>query len=113
MPEPLIQAHIVTKYPIPIYGSNLLGGGLAGLSAAFFKIVNNAPGTASPIPGLLAPFGFNDPIKVILAVLFAAAGGTLAGFLGSIVFKGFVEKQRESDGDMIRNDGDDKLEAAV
>lgn len=106
MLEPLTQAHIVTKYPIPIYGSNILGGGLAGLSAAFFKIINNAPGTASPIPGLLAPFGFNDPIKVLLAVFFAAVGGTLAGFLGSIVFKGFVEKQKTSEANKISDEGE-------
>lgn len=65
MLEPLTQAPIVTKNPIPIYGSNILGGGLAGLSAAYFNIINNAPGTASPIPGLLAPFGFNDPKKFL------------------------------------------------
>lgn len=91
MLEPLTQAHIVTKYPIPIYCSNILGGGLAGLAAAYFNIINNAPGTASPIPGLLAPFGFNDPIKVVLAILCAVAGGSFAGLLGSFVFKDFVK----------------------
>lgn len=90
MLEPLTQAHIVTKYPIPIYCSNFIGGGLAGLSAAFFKIINNAPGTASPIPGLLAPFGFNNPVNVILAIGFAILGGCFAGILGSIIFKNFV-----------------------
>ncbi|MEW8954918.1 PTS sugar transporter subunit IIC [Clostridium sp.] len=92
MLEPLTQAPIVTKNPIPIYGSNLLGGGLAGLSAAYFNIINNAPGTASPIPGLLAPFGFNDPKTVIIAIIFAVIGGLLGGFVGSIVFKGFAKK---------------------
>ena len=108
MLEPLTQAHIVTKYPIPIYCSNLLGGGLAGLSAAFFNIVNNAPGTASPIPGLLAPFGFNDPIKVVLAIFFAILGGTVAGLLGSVVFKGFVKDQELSDG--TTDEESDKIE---
>ena len=56
-------------------------------SAAVFHIVNNAPGTASPIPGLLAPFAFNPPLQVILALAFAIAGGSLAGFVGSLVFK--------------------------
>ena len=87
MLEPLTQAPIVTKNPIPIYGSNILGGGLAGLSAAYFNIINNAPGTASPIPGLLAPFGFNDPKKVLIAVTFAVIGGTIGGLVGSVVFK--------------------------
>lgn len=61
MLEPLTQAPIITRNPIPIYGSNFFGGGLAGIAAAMLGIVNNAPGTASPIPGLLAPFAFNDP----------------------------------------------------
>jgi fructose-specific phosphotransferase system IIC component len=87
MLEPLTQAHIVTKNPIPIYASNVVGGALSGMIAALLKIVNNAPGTASPIPGLLAPFAFNDPIKVILAMALAAVGGTLAGFVGSAVFR--------------------------
>lgn len=96
MLEPLTQAHIITKHPIPIYCSNLLGGGLAGLAAAHFKIINNAPGTASPIPGLLAPFGFNDPIKVILAIAFAIAGGTVAGLLGSVVFKNYGQNKKSA-----------------
>ena len=87
MLEPLTQAHIITTHPIPIYGSNFFGGGLAGISAAVFGIINNAPGTASPIPGLLAPFAFNPPMKVVLALVFAIIGGSLAGFVGSIVFK--------------------------
>lgn len=89
MLEPLTQAHIITRNPIPIYGSNFFGGGLAGMAAAMLGIVNNAPGTASPIPGLLAPFAFNDPMNVVLALALAAVGGSLAGFAGSVVFKRF------------------------
>lgn len=87
MLEPLTQADIITKNPIPIYGSNFFGGALSGAAAAMLGIVNNAPGTASPIPGLLAPFAFNDPMKVVLAMAIAAAGGTVAGIVGSAVFK--------------------------
>ncbi|MBR4990025.1 MAG: PTS sugar transporter subunit IIC [Oscillospiraceae bacterium] len=87
MLEPLTQADIITKNPLPIYGSNFFGGAISGVVAAVLGIVNNAPGTASPIPGLLAPFAFNDPMKVILAMALAAVGGTLAGFAGSAVFK--------------------------
>lgn len=83
MLEPLTQADIVTANALPIYCSNFIGGGLAGLSAAYFKIINNAPGTASPIPGLLAPFGFNEPKSVVLAVLFAICGGIIGGLVGS------------------------------
>lgn len=92
MLEPLTQAPIITANPIPIYCSNFVGGGLAGISAAVFQIVNNAPGTASPIPGLLAPFAFNKPSTVLFALLFAAIGGSLAGLLGSIVFKNYKPK---------------------
>ena len=93
MLEPLTQAHIITRHPIPIYGSNFLGGGLAGIAAALLGIVNNAPGTASPIPGLLAPFAFNPPVKVLIALALGAVGGTLAGFAGSIVFKKFTQDE--------------------
>lgn len=109
MLEPLTQAPIITSHPIPIYGSNFFGGGLAGVSAAVFHIVNNAPGTASPIPGLLAPFAFNDPKNVILAVIFAAIGGSLAGLVGSQIFKKHYEKQRNEksvtdDGNIVQQE---------
>lgn len=85
MLEPLTQADIVTKNPIPIYSANFLGGGLAGLGAAKLHIINNAPGTASPIPGLLAPFAFNDPINVILAIVLAIMGGIVGGYVVSSI----------------------------
>ena len=86
MLEPLTQANIITANPIPIFSSNFVGGGLAGISAAVFGIVNNAPGTASPIPGLLAPFAFNAPLNVVLALAFAILGGCAAGLLGGWFF---------------------------
>lgn len=94
MLEPLTQADIITANPIPIYGSNFFGGGLAGISAAVFHIVNNAPGTASPIPGLLAPFAFNDPVKVIGAFVFAILGGCLAGMVGSMIFGRIMKTEK-------------------
>ena len=87
MLEPLTQANIITANPIPIFASNFFGGGLAGLVAAALGIINNAPGTASPIPGLLAPFAFNAPVKVIISIVLGIIGGSVAGFVGSIVFK--------------------------
>jgi len=95
MLEPLTQADIITQNPLPIYTANFVGGGLAGLSAAFFKIINNAPGTASPIPGLLAPLAFNSPIKVLLAVVFGAIGGAIGGFVVSSLFKIRYAKVKE------------------
>lgn len=93
MLEPLTQADIVTKNPLPIYLANFLGGGLAGIAAAHFKIINNAPGTASPIPGLLAPFGFNSPINVLLAVGFAIIGGITGGIIVANIFN-FIRKRK-------------------
>lgn len=87
MLEPLTQADIITANPVPIYFSNFFGGGLAGISAAVFQIVNNAPGTASPIPGLLAPFAFNPPLRVLMALGFAILGGIAAGLAGSLIFR--------------------------
>ncbi|WZL71662.1 PTS sugar transporter subunit IIC [Clostridiaceae bacterium 35-E11] len=92
MLEPLTQADIVCSNPLPIFASNLLGGGLAGISAAYFGIINNAPGTASPIPGLLAPLAFNDPLVVMKALFFAIIGGIVGGWIGGIVFK-FAKKE--------------------
>lgn len=91
MLEPLTQADIITTHPVPIYCSNFFGGGLAGIAAAAFHIVNNAPGTASPIPGLLAPFAFNPAWQVALALLFAMLGGCIAGLVGSTVFKNRIK----------------------
>ena len=87
MLEPLTQAPIITANPFPIYGSNFFGGGLAGIAAAALGIINNAPGTASPIPGLLAPFAFNPPLKVVAALVLGAIGGSIAGLVGAMIFK--------------------------
>lgn len=85
MLEPLTQAHIITANPIPIYFSDFIGGGLAGLIAAYFGIINNAPGTAAPIPGFLAPFGFNSPIIVALTLCLAAFCGIIGGCIGTSI----------------------------
>ncbi len=83
MLEPLTQAPIVTANALKFYSCNFFGGALAGLGAVYFGIINNAPGTAAPIPGLLAPFAFNEPMNVIGALVVAMIGGTLAGFVGT------------------------------
>ena len=87
MLEPLTQAEIITAHPVPIYTGTFVGGGLSGIAAAAFGIINNAPGTASPIPGLLAPFAFNDPVKVVMAIGCAVVAGCVGGWIVSSVFK--------------------------
>ena len=86
MLEPLTQADVISKNPIPVYLADFIGGGLGGIAAAYFGIVNNAAGTASPIPGMLAPFGFNPPSKVILTLFLAAAGGLIGGYIGHKIY---------------------------
>ena len=68
--EPLTQADVVSANPIPIYMTNFVGGALAGIITSLFQLVNNAPGTASPIPGLLVLFGFNDVVKVTILLYY-------------------------------------------
>ncbi len=92
MLEPLTQADIITRNPVPIYMSNFLGGGLSGMIAASLGIVNNAPGTASPIPGMIAPFAFNDPGNVVLALVFSAIAGLAAGWIGTGVYRFMTTK---------------------
>lgn len=92
MLEPLTQAEIITKNPVPIFFSDFIGGGLAGIVAASLEIINNAPGTAAPIPGLLAPFGFNPPLTVALALVLAAICGIIGGYLGTSILK-LVDKK--------------------
>lgn len=90
MLEPLTQADLVTKNAFSIYFSDFLGGGLAGIVAAYFNIINNAPGTASPIPGMLAPLAFNPTSKVLISLVLAALCGVLGGLVGTeiiIVYK--------------------------
>lgn len=86
MLEPLTQADVVTANALPIYMSNFIGGGLAGVVASSLGIINNAPGTASPIPGLLAPFAFNDPVVVFQAIIMSIVAGLGGGLLGTQIY---------------------------
>jgi len=101
MLEPLTQADIVTANPVPIFSSSFVGGALAGLSAAYFNIVADAPGTASPIPGLLTPFAFNPAGTVALAMFFAMIGGIVGGFVMSTIFLA-IKAKKESKQQMIQ-----------
>lgn len=85
--EPLTQARIVTTNPLQIYSGSFVGGAFGGVIAAILGIVSNAPGTASPVPGLLVPLGFNPPAKVLLAAALAVCGGLIGGFITSTFWK--------------------------
>ena len=84
--EPL-SADIVSANPIPIYVTNFFGGAIAGIIIAWSGMINNATGTATPIAGFLVMFGFNSLTKVIIYGVVMAIIGTIAGIVGSIVFK--------------------------
>ena len=80
----------LTGLPMGIAAIACFGGSFTnGFVFHKLKLGNkgNAPGTASPIPGLLAPFAFNPVQNVLLALLFAAIGGSVAGFVGGTIFK--------------------------
>ena len=81
MLEPLTQADIISKNAFKVYSCNFFGGALAGMGAVYFNIINNAPGTAAPIPGMLAPFAFNEPFAVVMALAVAAIGGIISGLI--------------------------------
>jgi fructose-specific phosphotransferase system IIC component len=85
--EPLTQADIVAANPIPIYIINFIGGSIAGVIVVLFQLINNAPGTASPIPGFLILFGFNNVIKVIIATILCGTTTTVIGYVGTIIFR--------------------------
>ena len=87
MMEPLTQAHIITKHPIPIYCSNFFGEAFREWPPHSWALSTMPREQHLPIPGLLAPFAFNPPLKVLMALLLAAISGTLAGIVGAIVFK--------------------------
>lgn len=93
MLEPLTQADIITKNPIPIYGSNFFGGAISGVFAAWLGIVCDAPGTAAPIPGMLAPFAFNASGTVLLALGLSAVGGSVMGVLTGWFFRWMNKKE--------------------
>lgn len=87
--EPLTQADIISANPIPVYVTNFIGGAAAGVIIAMAGLINNAPGTATPIAGLAVMYGFNDPLEVTIIALLCAVVGASSGLLGSIIFRNF------------------------
>lgn len=87
--EPLTQADVVTANPIPVYVTNFLGGGLSGIIISMMGLVNNTPGTATPIAGFAVMFAYNPAIQVLIAALGAAVISTIAGFVGAAIFKNY------------------------
>lgn len=87
--EPLTQADIISANPIPIFVTNFIGGGIAGMIVNYFKLINNATGTATPIAGFAVMFGFNPAKEVLIASALCALAGALVGYLGAVAFKNY------------------------
>lgn len=85
--EPLTQAHLVTANPLPVYVTSTLTGAISGMYVAMTDLVNNTPGTASIIPGILAPLADNPPHKVLIAGAICLLCGVAVGFLTSYIFR--------------------------
>ncbi|MDN6162543.1 MAG: PTS sugar transporter subunit IIC [Atopostipes sp.] len=87
--EPLTQADIISANPIPVYVTNFIGGAASGTIISLMGLVNNTPGTATPIAGFAVMFAYNSVIQVLIAAAGAMTVSILAGFLGSYLFKDY------------------------
>lgn len=90
--EPLTQADVVTANPIPVYVTNFIGGALSGIIVSLMGLVNDTPGTATPIAGFAVMFAYNPAVQVLLASLGIIIVSILSGFLGSYMFKNYPIK---------------------
>lgn len=87
--EPLTQADVTSANPIPIYVTNFVGGAACGILIALMKLVNDTPGTATPIVGFAVMFAYNPMIKVLITALGCIILSLLADYFGGIVFKDY------------------------
>ena len=87
--EPLTQADLISANPIPVYITNFIGGAMSGVIIALMGLVNNSPGTATPIAGLAVMFAYNPATKVVIAAAGCALVSILAGFIGYAIFKNY------------------------
>lgn len=85
--EPLSKADLVTANPIPMYMTNFVGGALSGVVIAMSGMVNDAPGTAAPVPGLLVMFGYNPAGQVLMYAVICALISFVVAVIGSYVFR--------------------------
>ncbi|MGJ9458956.1 PTS sugar transporter subunit IIC [Oceanobacillus sp. CF4.6] len=87
--EALTKAHVISANPIPIYVTNFIYGGIAGIVVALSGLVNNSPGTASVVAGLASTFAWNPPIQVLLVGVIVAVIGVTVGLVCSFIFKNY------------------------
>lgn len=87
--EPLTQSDIISANPIPVYTTNFIGGAMSGVIVSLMGLVNNTPGTATPIAGFAIMFAYNPPGKVLIAAAGCIAVSILGGFIGYFIFKDY------------------------
>ncbi len=106
--EPLTQSDIISANPIPIYVTNFIGGAMSGVIVAYMQLINNTPGTATPIAGLAIMFAYNPAGKVIIAALGCIVVSVLGAFIGYAIFKNYkIITADEIRGNTIRRDDHD------
>ncbi|HEQ2200661.1 TPA: PTS fructose transporter subunit IIC [Streptococcus pyogenes] len=93
--EPLTQADVTSANPIPIYVTNFVGGAACGVLIALMKLVNDTPGTATPIAGFAVMFAYNPVAKVLITALGCIIISLIVGYIGGSAFKNYrlVTKQ--------------------
>lgn len=97
--EPLTQADIISANPIPVYVTNFIGGAASGIIVALMGLVNNTPGTATPIAGFAVMFAYNPAIKVLIAAAGCIIVSVISGYIGYLIFR----KKKILTADEIRN----------
>ncbi|MFE8774606.1 PTS sugar transporter subunit IIC, partial [Streptococcus pyogenes] len=80
--EPLTQADVTSANPIPIYVTNFVGGAACGVLIALMKLVNDTPGTATPIAGFAVMFAYNPVAKVLITALGCIIISLIVGYIG-------------------------------
>ncbi|WP_330617293.1 MULTISPECIES: PTS sugar transporter subunit IIC [unclassified Romboutsia] len=104
--EPLTQSDIISANPIPVYTTNFIGGAMSGVIVALMQLVNNTPGTATPIAGFAIMFAYNPPIQVLIAAAGCIVVSVLGGYIGYALFKNYkIVRADKIRGDVI-NDND-------
>ncbi|WP_343342973.1 PTS sugar transporter subunit IIC [Terrisporobacter petrolearius] len=105
--EPLTQADLISANPIPVYVTNFIGGAMSGVIIAMMGLVNNSPGTATPIAGFAVMFAYNPPMKVLITAAGCIAVSIAAGFIGYAIFKNY----KITTADVVRGTNSDDIAA--
>lgn len=105
--EPLTQADLISANPIPVYVTNFIGGAMSGVIIAMMGLINNSPGTATPIAGFAVMFAYNSPMQVLIAAAGCIVVSVAAGFIGYAMFKNY----KITTADVVRGTNSDDIAA--